>query len=124
MLTLIHLIIFYSCSTENEAKKKEEANKKNQIFLGIVNSANLSDCVYCTNTQAFQGSCTCYSNIPIGTCSGLSSGPAKSNSYKISCTELTSSGVWFISDDGKSHTCLYTTCPPEAYRAAFTANGI
>ncbi|WP_039927592.1 hypothetical protein [Leptospira vanthielii] len=124
LLIVTSLLILFSCLMENETKKKEETNKKNQIFLAIVSSSLTSDCIYCTNTQAFQGSCTCYSDISVGTCTGLLSGPAKSNSYKVTCEDITSSGVWQTTEDGKSSTCIYATCPPEAYRAAFTAIGM
>lgn len=112
------------CTLKNNEKKREDNNKRNQLFLAMVNSSVTSDCIYCTNTQAFQGSCTCYSNIRLGACTGLSSGPAKSNSYKINCKEMTSSGIWHTNESEQSFICTYTTCPPEAYRAAFTANGI
>ncbi|EMO75653.1 hypothetical protein LEP1GSC127_0200 [Leptospira kirschneri str. 200801925] len=72
---------------------QNEEKKQNQdlIIRLLANSLNetRSDCVYCTDTQAFQGNCSCFSNIPVGSCQGYSSGRQKSNSIRISCENLT-----------------------------------
>ncbi|AKP25299.1 conserved hypothetical protein [Leptospira interrogans serovar Manilae] len=117
LIFLTVLILF----CQNEDKK----NNQDLIRL-LANTFNetRSDCVYCTDTQAFQGSCSCFSNIPIWSCQGYSSGRQKSNSIRISCEDLTSKGVWFEDSDNQgAKSCTFLSCPPEAYRAAFTPDG-
>ncbi|AVQ11759.1 Uncharacterized protein XB16_1427 [Leptospira santarosai] len=95
-----------------------------RLLAGAFNET-LSDCIYCTDTQAFRGNCSCFTNIPVWSCQGYSVGRQKSNSVKISCEDLTSKGIWFENPENeKVKSCSYTTCPPEAYRAAFTPDGI
>ncbi|EKR89594.1 hypothetical protein [Leptospira santarosai] len=95
-----------------------------RLLAGAFNET-LSDCIYCTDTQAFHGNCSCFTNIPVWSCQGYSAGRQKSNSVKVSCEDLTSKGIWFENPENeKVKSCSYTTCPPEAYRAAFTPDGI
>ncbi|TGK12354.1 hypothetical protein EHO60_08875 [Leptospira fletcheri] len=111
------------CTSDPQTEKNREANRKQTLLSLIVNKGVTADCVYCSNTQAFQGSCSCYTNIPVLTCQGLPSGNGKSNSYKISCADLVSGGGIWTQDGAGNSSCNYLTCPPEAYRAAFTAEG-
>ncbi|WP_061247207.1 hypothetical protein [Leptospira noguchii] len=117
-----YILIFLIVSIlfcQNEEKK---VNQDLMIRL-LANTFNetRSDCVYCTDTQAFQGNCSCFSNIPVLSCQGYSSGRQKSNSIRISCQNLTSKGIWF--EDSGAKSCSFLSCPPEAYRAAFTPDG-
>ncbi len=116
------LVLIFSCTSDPVAEKEKKANQKQTLLSLATNGGAKADCVYCSNTQAFQGSCSCYSDIPVLTCAGLPAGLAKSNSYKISCSELTNLGFW-VQTSPDSHSCGFQTCPPEAYRAAFTAEG-
>ncbi|WP_061271180.1 hypothetical protein [Leptospira interrogans] len=118
LIFLTVLILF----CQNEDKK----NNQDLMIRLLANTFNetRSDCVYCTDTQTFQGSCSCFSNIPIWSCQGYSSGRQKSNSIRISCEDLTSKGVWFEDSDNQgAKSCSFLSCPPEAYRAAFTPDG-
>ena len=113
---LIYLFfIFLSCTEQNNSPREEE---KILSFLSEIKS----DCIYCTNTQAFAGDCTCFEAIAVGSCAGMSSGEGKSNSYKISCQNLTAAGFWTTVPGGKF--CMSSGCPPEAYRAAFSETGL
>ncbi|MBW0435940.1 hypothetical protein HGB47_20235 [Leptospira yasudae] len=116
-------------------KDKEEYDRDQAIrLLASAFNETKADCVYCTDTQAFQGNCTCFTEIPVWSCQGYSSGRQKSNSIKVSCADLTSKGIWTgsteVSEDPdapkatEAKSCSYLTCPPEAYRAAFTPDGI
>ncbi|RHX86990.1 hypothetical protein [Leptospira stimsonii] len=124
-------------------KDKEEHNKDQTIrLLASAFNETKADCVYCTDTQAFQGSCTCFTQIPVWSCQSYSSGRQKSNSVKISCEDLTSKGIWTDNESSEGEeegeeeessetakptpakSCSYLTCPPEAYRAAFTPDAL
>ncbi|TGK00263.1 hypothetical protein EHQ53_09840 [Leptospira langatensis] len=112
-------VSFWSCGTDPLTEKEKKAYEQ-QSLLSMATDGNVrSDCVYCSNTQAFQGSCSCYQNIPVFSCAGIPSGGGKSNSYKISCSNLTKLGIW-AKVSANAYSCTYLTCPPEAYRAAFT----
>ncbi|UYM84327.2 hypothetical protein MY148_12905 [Leptospira borgpetersenii] len=101
-------------------KDKREQDQLIRLLVGAFNKT-LSDCIYCTDTQAFRGNCSCFTNIPIWSCQGYSAGRQKSNSVKISCEDLTSEGIWSEDPENKgTKSCSYLTCPPKAYRAAFT----
>lgn len=125
LILLFFGLFFLSCDimnrTELDKKEKESARNANALLF-LLNSESTSDCIFCTDTQANQGNCTCYSKITLGTCQGFSLGKGKSNSYRISCEALVSKGIWTLLDDG-SQFCPYQSCPVEAYRAAFTAFG-
>ncbi|PJZ51792.1 hypothetical protein [Leptospira adleri] len=115
-------------------KDKEEHDKDQTIrLLASALNETKADCVYCTDTQAFQGNCTCFTQIPVWSCQGYSQGRQKSNSVKISCEDLTSKGLWTNGKpEGQEETtepipaksCTYLTCPLEAYRAAFTSDSL
>ncbi|EPG75178.1 hypothetical protein LEP1GSC058_0091 [Leptospira fainei serovar Hurstbridge str. BUT 6] len=122
IILLIFLLHLPNCSSDPAAEKRRKDNQRQSLMSLIANQNLKADCVYCTNTQAFQGNCSCYVDIPVGTCQGISTGTGKSNSYKISCSDLTSTGIW-TTDGGGNSSCTFLTCPPEAYRAAFTSNG-
>lgn len=107
--------------TELDKKEKQSARNANTLLF-LLNTEATSDCIFCTDTQANQGSCSCYSNISLGTCQGLTQGKGKSNSYRISCEALTEIGIWTSLED-ESKFCPYQSCPVEAYRAAFTTFG-
>ncbi|MCB1191956.1 MAG: hypothetical protein H7A23_15560 [Leptospiraceae bacterium] len=118
-------MIGINCNTYNQhqARKREKEKSNNSLILSlIIENQTTSDCIYCDNTRAFSGNCTCYSSITVGTCNGKNSGQGKSNSIKVSCSELTSIGVWTQLND-ETFYCNFTSCPPEAYRAAFTNDG-
>ncbi|EMJ97053.1 hypothetical protein [Leptospira alstonii] len=108
--------------------QKDKKEYDDDQLIRLLASAFLesrSDCVYCTDTQAFQGNCSCFSNIPVWSCQGYSAGRQKSNSVKVSCEDLTSKGVWSeVPGDDGTKSCSYLTCPPEAYRAAFSPDGV
>ncbi|WP_061249919.1 hypothetical protein [Leptospira alstonii] len=108
--------------------QKDKKEYDDDQLIRLLASAFLesrSDCVYCTDTQAFQGNCSCFSNIPVWSCQGYSAGRQKSNSVKVSCEDLTSKGVWSeVPGDDETKSCSYLTCPPEAYRAAFSPDGV
>ena len=99
----------------------ENDNKYNDVIVSEFLNLK-SDCIYCTDTQANGGTCSCYTSISVGACQGTAAGTGKSNSYLISCSDLTSSGTW-VEQGGVFH-CESHTCPPEAYRAAFTPDGL
>ncbi|MBM9579032.1 hypothetical protein JWG45_17940 [Leptospira sp. 201903070] len=119
-------------------KDKDEYDKDQSIrLLASAFNETKADCVYCTDTQAFQGNCTCFTQIPVWSCQGYSSGRQKSNSVKISCEDLTSKGLWTDNEASAEESessetpkptpaksCSYLTCPPEAYRAAFTPDAL
>ncbi|TGL92788.1 hypothetical protein EHQ76_19665 [Leptospira barantonii] len=119
---LIFLIIpILFCQKDKEEYEKDQTIR---LLAGAFNETR-SDCVYCTDTQAFQGNCSCFTNIPVWSCQGRSSGRQKSNSVKVSCADLTAKGVWTEDPENSgAKSCSYLTCPPEAYRAAFTPDGI
>lgn len=115
-LFLLLSLSFISCNQSDSSEEKMEK----LILQGVLIETNpiYSDCVYCTNPQNYQGTCTCYHNVKIGSCPGVSSGELKSNSYRVSCSELESKGKW-EKIDSESSSCTYLTCPPEAYQSAF-----
>lgn len=119
----IFLILFiFSCSSDPNTEKDKENYQNQSLISAALNGSQRSDCVYCSDTRAFEGNCSCYKQIPVFSCAGIPSGEGKSNSYKISCDELIEGGSWTqVSSD--SYSCSYLTCPPEAYQAAFTAEG-
>ena len=120
--SIIILISFFQCSTDTDLEKSKNNSKKTSLYFTLIENEIKSDCLFCSDTQAFEGSCTCYENISLGSCMGMSTGRAKSNSYRISCESLTSKGYWINTSDG-IYSCIYKSCPPEAYQAAFTAGG-
>lgn len=121
IFTLLILAVA-SCGSDPNTEKEKKANQKQTLLSLVAEGQTKSDCVYCTNTRAFEGNCSCYKDISVLSCSGLPAGPGKSNSYKVSCDELTTLGTWAESGPD-SFSCSFLTCPPEAYRAAFTAEG-
>lgn len=126
-LIFCSFLMYANCNQFDDSAKIKEDQKiqdRNRILLSVVRTNQIPnvDCIYCTNTQAFQGNCTCYTSIRLDTCQGLATGPGKSNSQKISCSSLISEGIW-VPSGGTSFSCSFATCPPEAYRAAFTSNG-
>ncbi|PNV74451.1 hypothetical protein [Leptospira inadai] len=124
---IINLVLLFSiglgnCTYNPQSKREHERYNKLELLSELVQSKIKADCVYCTNTQAFQGNCTCYQDIPLGTCMGIPSGTGKSNSYNITCSTLTTNGIW-ANVSPNAFTCTYQTCPPAAYQAAFSAQG-
>ncbi|MBM9499088.1 hypothetical protein JWG44_02320 [Leptospira sp. 201903071] len=129
---LIFLIIpILFCQKDKDEHDKDQTTR----LLASAFNETKADCVYCTDTQAFQGNCTCFTQIPVWSCQGYSQGRQKSNSVKVSCEDLTSKGLWTnTKPEGEESsetaepvppkTCTYLTCPPEAYRAAFTPDGL
>ncbi|WP_207761477.1 hypothetical protein [Leptospira perolatii] len=121
-MVLLAKVATVGCLSNESLNKDKEENQKEQLLSILTNSNNRADCVYCSDTQAFGGNCSCYSNIPVLSCMGMPSGAAKSNSYKVSCANLVTLGTWFRINSN-TYSCNYQTCPPEAYRAAFTQEG-
>ncbi|XDD51086.1 hypothetical protein AB3N59_04720 [Leptospira sp. WS92.C1] len=120
-ILFLFIIPILFCQKDKEDSEKDQLNR----LLASAFNQTRSDCVYCTDTQAFQGNCTCHTNIPVWSCEGYSTGRQKSNSIKISCEELTSKGTWTEDPNTMgAKSCSYLTCPLEAYRAAFTPDGI
>lgn len=124
IIFILVILLFSQCENarEKEKKNRQSYNRNTALFSILQRNQITSDCIYCDNTRAFNGNCTCYFSIPLATCDGMNAGTGKSNSTKISCSELVSTGVWAIHSDTLA-ICNYTGCPPEAYRAAFTAYG-
>lgn len=121
VLVLLHvfLILPIGCNGHDKTSSKVqktlailEATKLNQQF----------DCVYCTAQQAFQGVCTCYSQISFGSCPGSNAGSNKSNSYNVSCQNLIQMGHW-TQTGSNSWSCNAKTCPAQVYTDAFS-NGV
>ncbi|AOP33190.1 hypothetical protein A0128_04560 [Leptospira tipperaryensis] len=105
-------------------KDEYDRDQVSRLLAGAFNETK-ADCIYCTDTQAFQGNCSCYKQIPVWSCQGYSSGRKKSNSVKVSCDDLTTKGIWTEDPEQTgAKSCTYLTCPPEAYRAAFTPDGV
>ncbi|MDV6237291.1 hypothetical protein CH379_016785 [Leptospira ellisii] len=124
MKYLVLIIFCFSIIFCQEEKGRYEKDEFNRLLANAFVQTR-SDCVYCTDTQAFQGNCTCFTQIPVWSCQGYSSGRQKSNSVKISCEDLTSKGIWTEDPENTGvKSCTYLTCPPEAYRAAFTPDGL
>jgi hypothetical protein len=124
LLYTIYLSAF-GCTAYNLHKDSKRENQKSNLItiLSLTDkNAPTADCIYCDNTRAMNGNCTCFSSIPVGSCIGMNSGQGKSNSYKISCNDLESVGVW-VKLNNSTVTCHYSGCPIEAYRSAFTADG-
>jgi hypothetical protein len=125
ILCLSIIIAAINCNAynhhKNRKKEKQHSNLVTLISLSLKNTPTV-DCIYCDNTRAMNGNCTCYHSIPVASCTGMTTGEGKSNSNKISCSTLTSTGVWASRNDNTFY-CNYTGCPPEAYRSAFTADG-
>lgn len=115
---LLLIVLFYVQCSNDETKKQD-----NKILLSALANVATADCIYCTNNKALGGNCTCYSDISLGSCTGMPAGEGKSNSYLISCEDLTSNGTWIPIGENASF-CTSKTCPPEAYNAAFTKTGI
>ncbi|MFB5651805.1 hypothetical protein ACE5IS_14245 [Leptospira wolffii] len=122
VIFFLFLPLLSFCQSDSIGEKEKKANQKQTLLSLATGGTGKSDCVYCSNTRAFEGNCSCYKDIALLTCAGLPAGPAKSNSYKVSCNELTSVGAWTESGPD-SFSCTYLTCPAEAYRAAFTSEG-
>ena len=115
-LILLVILIFFACHD----KKSEQTNEK--LLYAALDQVH-SDCIYCSNTQAMGGSCSCLEQVSIGSCAGKASGTGKSSSYHVSCSDLTQEGIWARIADNASF-CESRSCPLEAYRAAFTENGL
>jgi hypothetical protein len=124
LFCIVLVIIFAGCMSER-AKEEKKDTRKNKLYSSIFsilqNNQIKSDCIYCDNTRAFLGSCSCYKSIAVSTCQGLTTGTGKSNSYKIYCDDLISKGAW--TNQNNVFICNFSGCPPEAYRAAFTSDG-
>ncbi|EMJ97125.1 hypothetical protein AB3N61_03945 [Leptospira sp. WS58.C1] len=121
-LSIFIILLFSYCTSDPQTQKEKEDYQNQSLISAALNGDQRSDCVYCSDTRAFEGNCSCYKQIPVFSCAGIPSGKGKSNSYKISCDELVELGTWTqVSSD--SYSCSYLTCPPEAYRAAFTEEG-
>lgn len=124
-LILFLLIAANGCNAYNHHKERSK-EKRNSNLASILSFAlkdlPTADCIYCDNTRSMNGNCTCFTSVPVTRCTGMNVGQGKSNSYKISCSNLISTGVWANQNETTFY-CNYTTCPPEAYRAAFTADG-
>ncbi|MEI1278868.1 hypothetical protein V6Z05_11110 [Leptospira venezuelensis] len=121
-LYIIIILLYSSCTYDPQTKKEKEDYQNQSLISAALNGNQKSDCVYCSDTRAFEGNCSCYKQIPVFSCAGIPSGKGKSNSYKISCDELVKLGTW-TQASSDSYSCSYLTCPPEAYRAAFTEEG-
>ncbi|MGJ4747774.1 hypothetical protein ACQV5M_15545 [Leptospira sp. SA-E8] len=116
------IFLIFSCTSDPQTEKEKEDYQNQSLISAALNGNQRSDCVYCSDTRAFEGNCSCYKQIPVFSCAGIPSGKGKSNSYKISCDELVGLGTW-AQASSDSYSCSYLTCPPEAYRAAFTEEG-
>ena len=96
-------------------------DSNNELLAGMALNYR-TDCIYCTDTQANNGNCSCYADITIGSCQGVAAGGGKSNSYLISCSDLITTGTWI--EQGGAFNCDSNGCPSEAYRSAFTSDGL
>ena len=127
LLVLLAVPFFFSlgsCADSYGKNNQSDEALRLQALAYLLESPD-SDCVYCSDQQALGGSCTCYEGIKMGSCPGIASGQGKNNSYRISCEDLTSGGTWVtVSEDPPVWSCTRDTCPPEAYRAAFTAESL
>lgn len=110
------LLVFHSYGCETKKDSKEKILVSSLITSALTQGT--SDCVYCGDKQVFRGSCSCYTQVAVGSCPGVNTGPFKNNSYKVSCSALTQIGTW-VTDDSGVRSCNYRTCPPDAYQAAF-----
>ncbi|PJZ77005.1 hypothetical protein [Leptospira neocaledonica] len=122
ILYVFAILLLVSCSSDPQTEKEKEDYQNQSLISAALNRNQRSDCVYCSDTRAFEGNCSCYKQIPVFSCAGIPTGKGKSNSYKISCDELVELGTW-TQTSSNSYSCSYLTCPPEAYRAAFTEEG-
>lgn len=116
---LLLTFFFISCK-QSGSSDRGDMEKLILQTIYIETNAVYSDCVYCTKPQNDRGICTCYSQIKMGSCPGVSSGEYKSNSYRVTCSKLTSKGKWHkLEETSTSSSCTHLTCPPDAYENAF-----
>jgi len=71
-LNSIALLLLVQCGFTEDRKRHEvnSADAQNLRILALIAPASVrADCIYCTDTQANHGSCTCMRNVATGSCS-------------------------------------------------------